>query len=103
MFTKSSIMNIKTYFEKHQNGTLKDEEWEQLAATLIEAKFDKAKQQEWSKQLSAMGVEREAPAFSFKLGMARKVLAAASVLLVVGTLSWYFKPKRPVACPTNGQ
>lgn len=90
MFTKPTVMNIRTYFEKHQDGTLKDAEWEQLAEALIQAKFDKAKRDEWSQQLHEMGVERNVPAMQFQASTIRKWLAAATILLVAGTLSWYF-------------
>ncbi|MBL7825039.1 MAG: hypothetical protein JNJ57_00295 [Saprospiraceae bacterium] len=83
-------MLIKQYFEKHQTGTLKDDEWESLAQSMILAKFDRDKMKQWSDQLEQMEVRRNAPAFHFSMPRLKRLLAAATLLLAFSTLAWYF-------------
>ena len=90
-------MNIKAYYEKHKNGTLMDTEWEVLAQTLLNGKFDQEKKTEWEQKLKERGIYR-VPAKSFWLqsGNTRKYLAAASLLLIVFAAGWYFLLRNPL-------
>jgi len=91
-------MNIKEYFEKHNNHTLRDEEWEQVAQTLMNAKFDRQKKAEWASKLRAEGIYRTTHG-TISLGSTkiRKFLAAASVLFLLAAAGWHFFGKSPLS------
>jgi tetratricopeptide (TPR) repeat protein len=91
-------MNIKTYLAKHNDRTLQDDEWEQLAQTLIEAKFDLEKQDTWTKLLRDKGIHRS-PALTHnsRSTYLRKYMAIAAALLVMVVAGWFFFLKSPLS------
>jgi hypothetical protein len=91
-------MNLREYNEKHNNGALSNDDWEQLAQRLLNAKFDREKQAEWAGHLAKQGISRSAPAARrIELYSAWKLMAAASVLIVLASVSWYFFLRSPLS------
>lgn len=90
-------MNIQDYYEKHQNLSLRDEEWESLAENLITSKFDREKKAEWTILLEQNGIQRNpSPVLGFSHFNIRKMMAAASVLLLAVAAGWFFFLRSPL-------
>jgi tetratricopeptide (TPR) repeat protein len=90
-------MNLKEYFEKHNNGTLTDGEWEQFAQQMMNAKFDQEKKAEWEMKLREQGIYRTPPATRvIPIMSAWKWMAAASFLLILVAAGWFFFLKNPL-------
>jgi len=89
-------MNFKDYLEKHKNGDMNDAEWERLAQSMMNAQFDQEKRTAWEQQLAQKGISRTAPK-GLAAWPVRKLLAAASIVLVAAVGAWMIWGSNPLS------
>ncbi len=96
-------MKLNEYKKKHDQGVLKEEEWEQMAQQLLNAKFDKELGAEWEKKLQAKGVYRTPPiqgSRSLRTVNIRQYLSVAAVFLLIAAGTWFMFFRSPLS-PTQ--
>jgi len=79
-------MKYQHLLEKHNNGSLSDADWEQLAEKMMQAQFNRQKKTDWENLLAQKGITRT-PQVAQTVFLWRAL--AAALLLVAAATAWF--------------
>lgn len=80
-------MNPREYANKDKSGQLTEEEWEELAQTLLDAKFDYEHQKKLAASMAKRGIHRiPKPVTKFSI---KRILTIAASALILLTAGWF--------------